>query len=108
MEAHDGKAVDRDRHPARFALNEAEEVVAAARADLQARVDAHPYLVLAAGVGVGYVLGGGLFTSFTGRVLRWGMRHWFRLGVVPLLEAELVGTAREWAAGSPANGSAAH
>jgi hypothetical protein len=36
--------------------------------------DRNPYAVLAAAAGTGYVLGGGLFTSFTKRLGRLGMK----------------------------------
>ncbi len=34
----------------------------------------NPYLVIAAAAGLGYVLGGGLFTPFTRRLLRVGLK----------------------------------
>ncbi|MFB6264400.1 MAG: hypothetical protein ABEL76_12380 [Bradymonadaceae bacterium] len=36
--------------------------------------DENPYAVLAAAAGAGYVVGGGLFTPFTKRLLRIGMK----------------------------------
>lgn len=36
--------------------------------------DKNPYAVLAAAAGVGYLLGGGLFTPFTRRLLRVGLK----------------------------------
>ncbi|RAL24988.1 hypothetical protein DL240_01900 [Lujinxingia litoralis] len=36
--------------------------------------DRNPYAVLAAAAGVGYVLGGGLFTPFTRRMMRVGLK----------------------------------
>jgi hypothetical protein len=57
--------------------------------DLKGRVQRHPYGMLAAAAGVGYVLGGGLFTPFTARVLRLAVR----LAALPLVKDELIGMA---------------
>lgn len=57
--------------------------------DLKGRVERNPYLMLAAAFGVGYVLGGGLFTRTTGRILRLGMR----LAALPMVKDELIGMA---------------
>jgi hypothetical protein len=45
----------------------------------------NPYAVVAAAVGIGYVLGGGLFTPFTRRVLRMGMRAL----IIPMVAAQI-------------------
>ena len=63
--------------------------------DLEGRVDRHPYGTLAAAVGIGYLLGGGLFTALTGRLVGLGLRVGLRLAVLPLVKdqiAELVET----------------
>jgi hypothetical protein len=57
--------------------------------DLRGRVSRHPYAMVAAAAGIGYVLGGGLFTSLTGRVLRLGLR----VAALPFVKDELVGLA---------------
>jgi hypothetical protein len=57
--------------------------------DIKGRVDRNPYLMVAAAVGVGYVLGGGLFTRTTGRLLRLGVR----LAALPMVKDELIGMA---------------
>ncbi|HLL01203.1 MAG TPA: hypothetical protein VK539_11490 [Myxococcaceae bacterium] len=57
--------------------------------DLKGRVDRHPYGMMAAALGVGYVLGGGLFTPLTARILRLGVR----LAALPFVKDELVGMA---------------
>lgn len=57
--------------------------------DLKGRVDRHPYGMVAAALGVGYVLGGGLFTSFTGRLLRLGLR----VAALPMVKEELLSMA---------------
>ncbi|WP_233262013.1 hypothetical protein [Vitiosangium sp. GDMCC 1.1324] len=57
--------------------------------DLKGRVERNPYLMLAAAFGVGYVLGGGLFTRTTGRIIRLGVR----LAALPMVKDELIGMA---------------
>lgn len=57
--------------------------------DVRRRVRRHPYALLAAAVGVGYVLGGGLFTRTTARLL--GVAG--RVAALPLIRSELVGLA---------------
>lgn len=57
--------------------------------DLRARVERHPYGMVAAALGVGYVLGGGLFTRFTGRIIRLGLRA----ATLPLVKEELLSMA---------------
>jgi ElaB/YqjD/DUF883 family membrane-anchored ribosome-binding protein len=56
---------------------------------LQQRVEANPYGMVAAALGIGYVLGGGLFTPTTGRILRMGMK----LAAVPAVRNELLAVA---------------
>jgi hypothetical protein len=57
--------------------------------DLKGRVDRNPYGMVAAALGVGYVLGGGLFTPLTGRILKLGVR----LAMLPFVKDELLGMA---------------
>jgi hypothetical protein len=57
--------------------------------DLKGRVERHPYAMVLTAMGVGYVLGGGLFTPFTARMLRFGMK----LAALPLVKDELLGFA---------------
>jgi hypothetical protein len=57
--------------------------------DLRGRVERHPYGMVLAAMGAGYVLGGGLFTPFTGRLVRIGLK----LAALPLVKDELVGFA---------------
>lgn len=66
--------------------------------DVKGRVDRHPYGTVAAAIGIGYVLGGGLFTPLTGRIVRLGLGIGMRLAVLPLLKrevAELIETIEE-------------
>lgn len=70
--------------------------------DLRGRVQRNPIGMVLAGVGVGYLLGGGLFSPTTGRIVRYGLR----LALIPLLKSQLDGIlgqahqAGEGAAGS--------
>ncbi len=57
--------------------------------DLKGRVKRHPYGTVAAALGIGYVLGGGLFTPLTARIVRMGVRIGMRLAVLPLLKEEV-------------------
>lgn len=71
---------------ARSAVQDLEQTL-----DLKGRVARNPYGMVAAALGVGYVLGGGLFTSLTGRLLRLGVR----LAALPLVRNELLGIAEQ-------------
>jgi len=57
--------------------------------DIKGRVQRNPYATLAIAAGVGYVLGGGLFTGLTARIVRLGIK----LAAVPLVKDELLGFA---------------
>ncbi|MFB1479602.1 hypothetical protein [Corallococcus sp. RDP092CA] len=75
--------------------------------DLKGRVERNPYGTLAIAVGVGYVLGGGLFTPLTGRILKLGVR----LAALPFVKDELLGMAEsafqgyQTGRGTPPSGS---
>jgi hypothetical protein len=75
--------------------------------DIKGRVDRNPYGMVAAALGVGYVLGGGLFTPLTGRILKLGVR----LAMLPFVKDELLGMAEAaisgYQAGQTAVGSQA-
>ena len=75
-----------DAFPERVALGE-----------LRGAVDAHPYGAVGAALGLGYVLGGGLSSPLTARIVRAGLRATFRFVLLPVVEAELVRIARECA-----------
>jgi hypothetical protein len=62
--------------------------------DLEARLERSPNGTLAAALGVGYVLGGGVFTPLTARALGLGVRLGLRLVVLPLVTEQLVDLAR--------------
>jgi len=53
--------------------------------DLRGRVERHPIGMVFAALGVGYVLGGGLFSPVTGRLIKIGMR----LALVPLIKSQI-------------------
>ena len=57
-----------------------------AKLDLHGRMERNPYATLAVAAGIGYVLGGGLFSNFTGRALRMGVR----LMLLPMIRNELM------------------
>ncbi|HYZ90339.1 MAG TPA: hypothetical protein VE620_13665 [Myxococcales bacterium] len=53
--------------------------------DLRGRVERNPIGMVAAALGVGYVLGGGLFSSTTARLLRIGVR----LALIPIIKSQI-------------------
>ncbi|TMA29448.1 MAG: hypothetical protein E6J78_01500 [Deltaproteobacteria bacterium] len=67
--------------------------------DLRGRVQRHPIGMVCAALGVGYVLGGGLFSPFTSRLLKIGIR----LAVIPLVKSQL--SAMAGAAAQPGEGA---
>jgi hypothetical protein len=75
--------------------------------DIEGRVDRHPYGTLAAVLGIGYALGGGLFSPLTARILGFGLRIGIRLAAIPVLKEELVGLAESLSDGPPAEESGA-
>jgi hypothetical protein len=56
-------------------------------------VEAHPVGTLATALGLGYTLGGGLFTGLTVRLLRWGLKLGVQIALLPALEREVAGLA---------------
>ena len=49
----------------------------------------HPYQSLLVAAGIGYVLGGGLFTKFTLAAVQVGIR----MGALPIVQRQLLGVA---------------
>lgn len=61
--------------------------------DIKGRVRRQPYGTLAAALGIGYVLGGGIFTPLTSRIVRLALRIGVRAAFVPLLKDQVAGLA---------------
>jgi hypothetical protein len=55
------------------------------RLDIGRQIQEHPYRTLAIAAGVGYVLGGGLFTPLTGTLVRIGSRAM----LLPMMQAAM-------------------
>ncbi len=94
-DTHMEQLLERARHlenEAGALLEEARQAARAARdsLDLDGKLERHPYAMLAGALGIGYLLGGGLFTRMTSRVLRIGAR----LLVLPVLGAYASAEAR--------------
>jgi hypothetical protein len=53
--------------------------------DLRGRVERNPIGMIALAAGVGYVLGGGLFSPATGKIVKIGLR----VALIPLLKGQL-------------------
>lgn len=67
------------------------------KVNLTRAVREHPFRAVGIAVGVGYLLGGGLFTPLTGRILRVGARAMlvpFIKGQVETLVGEVAGQGR--------------
>jgi hypothetical protein len=70
--------------------------------DLRGRVERNPLGMVLAAAGIGYVLGGGLFSPLTGRVVRIGLR----LALIPLVKSQLANIAGGHEASEKAPGTA--
>ena len=57
--------------------------------DLRGRVERNPLGMVLAAAGIGYVLGGGLFSALTGKVVRIGLR----LALIPVIKSQLANIA---------------
>jgi hypothetical protein len=57
--------------------------------DIEGRVERNPYGMVAGALGIGFVLGGGLFTRLTARIVGAGLRIGL-MAALPLLQEELV------------------
>ncbi len=62
---------------------------AAAAVGLSEQVEKSPYAMIGAALGVGYVLGGGLFTPTTARLMRLGLK----LAKVPVVQDKILEVA---------------
>jgi hypothetical protein len=74
------------------------------RLDLDGRVSRNPYGMVAAAVGVGYVLGGGFFSPLTARIFSIGLRLGIRMAAIPFLENEIRGFADSVMGGNDEDG----
>ena len=90
-----GQRVDRVNDSAQEAWTKTRDAVKDLKEtlDVDGRVDRHPYGTLAAAIGIGYVLGGGLFSRLTARLLGTGLRIGIRLAALPMIKDELLGLA---------------
>ena len=86
-----GQRMDQIGQDAQRMWSDAQEAVQdfKERLDIPGRVERHPYGTLLAAAGIGYVLGGGLFTPLTARMVRLA----FKLAALPFVKDELVGMA---------------
>jgi hypothetical protein len=86
-----GERLDQAGHAAGAGWSRARDTYTDLRdtVDLDGHVRRHPYGTLAAAVGIGYLLGGGLFTPLTGRIVGLGLRVGLRLAVWPMLKDQL-------------------
>ena len=86
-----GQRVDRVNDTAQEAWSRTRETVNELkdRLDIDGRVARNPYGMVAAALGVGYVLGGGFFSPLTARIVGLGFKMGLRLAAIPFLENEL-------------------
>jgi hypothetical protein len=59
------------------------QVLANFRAGIDQRLRRNPYGTVAAALGIGYLLGGGLFSRLTARILRVGLRIGYGVTTLP-------------------------
>lgn len=58
-------------------------------ADIDGRVQRNPYGTVAAALGIGYVLGGGIFSPLTARIVGLGLKVGVRLALLPMLKDQI-------------------
>ncbi|MGE5047422.1 MAG: hypothetical protein ACM3PC_02555 [Deltaproteobacteria bacterium] len=68
--------------------------------DLRGRVDRNPIGMVLAAAGIGYFLGGGLFSPVTGKLVKIGLR----VALIPLVKSQLANMAGQQA--QPGEGAA--
>lgn len=64
--------------------------------DIKGRMERNPYQTMAVAAGVGYLLGGGLFSNFTGKMLRLSTR----MVLLPFLKNQLAALGEAAASGA--------
>ena len=86
-----GKRIEKVGHTAEHVWDRTRDSVSDIRdaLDIPGRVDRNPYGTVAAALGIGYVLGGGLFSPLTASIVRLGVRIGLKLAVLPLLKQEM-------------------
>jgi hypothetical protein len=70
--------------------------------DLEDQVARNPYGMMLGAIAVGFVLGGGLFTRLTGRIVGAGLRIGL-MTALPLLKEELLSAAGQSTSGTSAS-----
>jgi hypothetical protein len=92
-----GQKVDHVSDSAQQAWSRTRDAVSDLRStlDIEGRVNRYPYGTVAAALGIGYVLGGGIFSPLTARILGIGLKVGLRLAVLPFLSDELMGMAEQ-------------
>lgn len=102
-----GQRIDRICDAAGIVIKGSRDVVSEFKGllDIEGRVDRNPYAMMAAAAGSGYVLGGGLFSPLTARILRFSLRFGLRLATSSLLQCERLGFDK--VAGEDGEGSCA-
>lgn len=106
-----GQRLDRICSAAGVALKGSRDVVSEVRdlLDIDGRVNRNPYAMIAAAAGSGYVLGGGLFSPLTVRVLNLSLRVGLRLvAASPLIQCKLRGFAEAACENGDGSGSPNH
>jgi len=73
------------------AMGEARDSVQTMVSELRDKVEEHPWRTLGLALGAGYIVGGGLFTALTGRLLFTGIKLGTRLAALPLVRDEVMG-----------------
>lgn len=71
------------------AVDQARQSLSEIGETLRERVEENPYRSVAIALGAGYVLGGGLFTGLTARLLFGGVRIGTRLAALPFVRDEI-------------------
>lgn len=77
------------RDNARGVVDDSRSVITDGIATVTDRMTTHPYQTLLIAAGVGYLLGGGLFSGLTVRFLRTGIR----MAALPIVRNELINLA---------------
>jgi hypothetical protein len=101
-----GERIDRVSDGAQQAWSSTREAVAEVRdrLDIEGRVRRHPYGMVAAAVGIGYVLGGGIFSRLTARILGLGLKVGIRMAAIPFIKDEVLGLVEAAAGGEGIEG----